>query len=138
MTEKFYLQQRNKAQDEKVERACFVEEQSIRRSLGPSLFRTFCDEIQAECARFNNAVGERLLTSRFPLELTVKDLKTCRFIRFEYDDECPSVHWTESGASGEITFRVDKTPAPFLRLMHNGSPFMAKLLAMEFVVGLTR
>jgi hypothetical protein len=123
----------------KAERAWFVEEQNIRRALGPAAFQKLCALIQSECEHVNNVSLDRFLMDRTAMSLKIKDTRNARVLFLEYDENAACIHHTESGKpSGAIVFRVDKTPMPSLMPVHNGVPYIPGELAMALVIGLTR
>lgn len=122
-----------------AERQYFVEEQNVRRSLGPALWEDFCNGIEIECKHANQHVGETFLVNRTPVSLTVRHLPSGRTLRLEYQEAAACIAYRESGKpTGAITFRVNKTAAPSLTLMYNGAPYVTKELAEDLIIGLSQ
>ena len=130
-----------KAQEdsEAAERLWFVEEQNVRRSLGTALWQTLCGELEKECGNMNSVTGERMIYDRKPLTFALTDTKSGKSLLLSYQEIGPCINCRESGKSEtNITFRVDKTPAPSLTLMYCGIPKIPQDLALSLIIGLTR
>lgn len=116
-----------------VEMSHFVEEQSVRRSLGPAKWGELCNAIEKECANANE-VRQLFLIDRTPLSCSIKSTQTAKRLLLRYDEAGPSVECQFSGAPLQnITFRVDTTPAPSLMLMWNGRPDLPNDLALSLI-----
>jgi hypothetical protein len=116
-----------------------VEEQNIRRSLGPALFERFCDAVQAECEHLNSVAANRMIVTRTPLSISVKDAKTVQSMELTYQDLAPCISYQKSGRLVDnITFRVEKGTAPTLTLVYSGVPHRVEELATSLIVGLAR
>lgn len=119
-----------------VERSVFMEEQNIRKALGPALWEKLCGAIVNEC-KHANSVGEQVFeVDEQPRTLVVKRLTTAKKVRLEYEELSASISVYESGRqSSNITFRVDSNPAPSLMPMYNNAPMLLNDLAISLIQG---
>lgn len=114
----------------RIEAAVFIEEQSIRHSLGGTEFQALCGLIQIETRNINEEFANRIIVKRTPLSMYVKDSETARVLTLKYDNRSACIHYKFLGQPEKhIVFRVDKFPAPSLMPMHNGVPCLTMELA---------
>ena len=122
-----------------IERLAFMEEQNIRRALGPALWHRLCDEIERECSAADEEIGKTFQVKRQSTLLTVKRLSNARSLRLEYEELGPCISVQESGKRPiNVTFRVDSSPSPVLTPMLDGNPMLVTELAMSLILGLSR
>ena len=115
-----------------VEMENFNEQQNVRRSLGPALWNNICNEFDDECRNLNS-VEKRFQVERKPLMMMIRDLQTGRVLRLRYEDLTGLIAYESGHEKGNITFRVDTTPAPSLMCLYNGIPFLPRDLVMDFM-----
>lgn len=121
-----------------AERRCFVEEQNVRRSLGPALWTDLCDEIQTECSNINGTGTNRMTVSRNTASMTIRDSRTGQSLQLEYNAGGPCVDWRVSGgAVRNIAFQIVNGPVPSLIPFING-PVTIKDAAMDLIMRLVR
>jgi hypothetical protein len=74
-----------------AERLYFVDEQNIRRALGPALWHSLADAVAQECAHANEHVRDIFRVERSPLSLSVRHTSG-RVLRLDYREAGPDRH----------------------------------------------
>lgn len=111
----------------------FVEEQAVRKMLGPDLWKQLCDEIEQEARKLNAFQAGRVQLRRTERSLQAKDTDTANVLKLQYDEAGPGIHFAVGRERGTITFRVNATPGPSLTMMLNGDPFQPGDLMVELM-----
>ena len=92
--------------------ASFVEEQAVRRMLGPDLWKQLCDEFEREAQSVNEVQAGKVRVERTGLSLAVTDSDTTRRLQLRYLDLGPGISIALGNESGTITFRVNVAGMP--------------------------
>jgi hypothetical protein len=116
----------------------FVEEQAVRKMLGPELWKQLCDEIQSEASHVNEVDADRIRLKRTNLSLTATDSKSAKMLQMQYLSVGPGISFALGGERGVITFRVDAAQSPSLMMMKDFQPVQPKSMAQDLVINLTR
>ena len=116
------------------EQECIVEEQNIRRSLGPAIWADLCGGIEAECSNINSSHAGRVKVSRNALSMSVRDSLTGRGLRLNYNNVGPCIDWSISGEPARnIVFQIIGSPAPALLLVFDGGPLPLREVVHELM-----
>src|ERR1700761_8205682 len=73
-----------------IEMSHFVEEQNVRRSLGPAKWGELCDAVEKHCA-YANEVRQLFLIDRTPLSCLIKSTQTAKRLLMRYDEGGPCI-----------------------------------------------
>ena len=116
----------------------FVEEQAVRKMLGPDLWKQLCDEFEREARCVNEVQADKILIRRTGISLALTDSDSAKRLKLQYVDVGPAISVALANERGMITFRVNTSaPARSLTLMLNGQPFEPKDLVMDSMIRLT-
>lgn len=115
----------------------FVEEQAIRKMLGPDLWKQLCDEVEGQARNINEVDADRIQIRKTALSLRATESKRARVLQLRYLDG-PGISITLGNERGTITFGVNASPAPSLTLMLDEQPVQPRDLVENFMVRLTR
>jgi hypothetical protein len=121
-----------------VRRENFVEEQAVRKMLGPDLWKQLCDEFVREVQSVNEVQAGKILVKRTRLSLAVADSDSARKLELKYIDFGPGISITLENECNTITFRVNASPVPSLTLMLDEQPVQPRDLVENVMVRLTR
>src|ERR1017187_7865276 len=104
-----------------VRMEAFVEEQNVRKLLGPQLWKELCDDLEGECRNLNQAEAGILSYERSALRFTARNQRTARVLRLRYEDVGPGIPYAVGIENGVISFRVNTSPVVSLFLVLNGN-----------------
>ncbi len=103
------LIERCNAEDEKrvIEDFRFMEQQKIKKSLGPRLWEELNKAFVEHCEEISKSSSHNLIAENEGIYfLSVIDRKTGREAVLKYDPDVPCVHYHTPAQKGEFTFRV--------------------------------
>jgi hypothetical protein len=116
----------------------FVEEQAVRKMLGPNLWQQLCDEIEREAQQINVVQAGKILFQRTERSLKAKDTDTANVLKLQYEEAGPGIHFTVGQERGTLTFRVNATSEPTVTMMLYSQPFQPGDLMVELMQRLVR
>ena len=131
------MRQSNRATIVRMEN--FVEEQAVRKTLGPDLWKQLCHEFEREARCINEVQADKILIQRTEISLALTDSDSAKRLKLQYVDLLPGISIALANERGMITFRVNTSAlAPSLTLMLNGQPFQPRDLVMDSMIRLTK
>jgi hypothetical protein len=116
-----------------VEMENFIEEQNVRRSLGPALWNNLCNEFEDECRNLNNVEKRFLIEKTAPTTRKIRDLRTGRVLRLQYEGLAGNIAYEFGREKGNIGFQLSTDPVPSLICQYNGTPYQAHDLVYEIM-----
>jgi hypothetical protein len=116
-----------------VEMENFIEEQNVRRSLGPALWNNLCNEFEEECRNLNNVEKRFLIEKTARTIRKIRDLQTGNFLRLQYEELAGNIAYEFGRQKGNIGFQLNTAPVPSLVCVYNGTPHQPHDLVYEMM-----